>query len=538
MALALHGRRAMQSSSTSAPGTGPPFPPIAYERTPGAAAAPLRGSYQRHEPEKTALYGVVAGHLETFLDAARQQSSTGTGCPRFVEREFRKYLSCGILANGFARLRCPSCGAERLVAYSCKGRMCPSCWARRMGDTAAHLVDRVLPEADYRQWVLTFPWELRLTLAMNRELFATMLRTFLRTLFVWQRRRGRALGIRGETGAVTFIQRFGGALNTNPHFHSILPDGLFVPDADGRLSFKALPSPNDDDVANLTKLLAGRLGAIAENFCRDREGIRPDNDDAISMIRAAAAEAQKVPLNGEHFAGAAPASQKPLCGKQDGFSLHAARVVKAHDRDSLERLARYGLRAPFALDRFSVDPDGMIRYRLPRPWPTPTGKTELVFEPQALLRRFAALLPAPYFNLVRYHGAFSNRSRFRALLPPPPAAKTAEAAQPPAAVPARPPSLRPRRLGWAQLLRRVLEIDALTCAKCAVPMTVIAFLSDPKVVERILDHLKLPSAPPFVAESTLTPAEDVFVAAPACDGIDAEWVEPLDTGPPDARDPP
>ena len=77
-------------------------------------------------------------------------------------------------------------------------------------------------------------------------------------------------------------------------------------------------------------------------------------------------------------------------------------------------------------------------------------------------------------------------------------------------------------------------------------MTVIAFLSDPKVVERILDHLKLPSAPPFVAESTLTPAEDVFVAAPACDGIDAEWawpgsprgVEPLDTGPPDARDPP
>ena len=194
-----------------------------------------------------------------------------------------------------------------------------------------------------------------------------------------------------------------GALNTNPHFHSILPDGLFVPNVDGRLSFKALPSPNDDDVANLTKLLAGRLGAIAENFCRDREGIRPDNDDAISMIRAAAAEAQKVPLNGEHFAGAAPARQKPLCGKQEGFTLHAATVVAAADRAGLERLCRYGLRAPFALDRFSVDPDGMVRYRLPRPWPTPTGRTELSFEPQALLRRFAALLPAPYFNLVRYY---------------------------------------------------------------------------------------------------------------------------------------
>jgi hypothetical protein len=105
-----------------------------YERDAGAASAPLRGSYHRHEPEKTALYSVVADHLETFLDAARQQSSTGTGCPAFVEREFRRYLGCGILANGFARLRCPSCGFERLVAFSCKGRICPSCWARRMGD--------------------------------------------------------------------------------------------------------------------------------------------------------------------------------------------------------------------------------------------------------------------------------------------------------------------------------------------------------------------------------------------------------------------
>ena len=48
--------------------------------------------------------------------------------------------------------------------------------------------------------------------------------------FAWQRRRGRALGIRdGQTGAVTFVQRFGGALNLHPHTHSIVPDGLFVP---------------------------------------------------------------------------------------------------------------------------------------------------------------------------------------------------------------------------------------------------------------------------------------------------------------------
>jgi hypothetical protein len=528
----VHGLCAVQPTFTSALGAGP-LPPIVFERESGAAATPLPSSYQRHEPEKTALYGVISDHIETFLDAAREQSSSGTGCPAFIEREFRRYLGCGILANGFARLRCPSCGFERLVAFSCKGRICPSCWARRMGDTAAHLVDRVLPEVDYRQWVLTFPWELRLTLAMNRGLLSEMLSRFLATLFAWQRRRGRALGIRGGTGAVTFIQRFGGALNTNPHFHSIVPDGLFIVASGGRTVFEPLPPPSDDDVAHLAGVLAARLGAIAEGYCRDREGIRPDNDDGISMMRAAAAEARFAPLTGECAGGESSNKTKPLCGKVDGFTLHAARVVKAGDREGLERLCRYGLRAPFALDRFSIDPDGSVRYRLTRPWPTPAGRTELLFEPQALLRRLAALLPGPYFNLVRYHGVFANRSRYRGKLPPPRSA----AVEPKSAChPCEDGGLgiHHRRLGWAQLLRRVLDVDVLTCAKCAAPMVVIAFLTDPGVIARILDHLKLPSEPPPPAESRLPAADEYFDAPPPWDESHTEWPEPAGQ----ARDPP
>jgi hypothetical protein len=102
---------------------------------------------------------------------------------------------------------------------------------------------------------LTFPWALRFRLAADRSLFSTFLRVFLQTLFTWQRRRGRALGIaHGQTGAVTFVQRFGGALNLNPHAHSILPDGLFIADAlaedgtVGRLRFEPLPPPTTADV--------------------------------------------------------------------------------------------------------------------------------------------------------------------------------------------------------------------------------------------------------------------------------------------------
>ena len=41
-----------------------------------------------------------------------------------VERELRAYLDCGILARGFARVRCSDCGFERLVAFSCKAHVC------------------------------------------------------------------------------------------------------------------------------------------------------------------------------------------------------------------------------------------------------------------------------------------------------------------------------------------------------------------------------------------------------------------------------
>lgn len=63
---------------------------------------------------------------------------------------------------GFARARCPDCGHDFLVAFSCKGRgLCPSSNARRMTETAAHLVDHVFPPLPVRQWVLSVPKRLR-----------------------------------------------------------------------------------------------------------------------------------------------------------------------------------------------------------------------------------------------------------------------------------------------------------------------------------------------------------------------------------------
>jgi ribosomal protein S27E len=78
----------------------------------------------------------------------------GKNLPAYVIKEFDEYLRCGRLEHGFLRVRCESCHDEKLVAFSCKRRgFCPSCGARKMADSAALLVDEVLPHQPMRQWV-------------------------------------------------------------------------------------------------------------------------------------------------------------------------------------------------------------------------------------------------------------------------------------------------------------------------------------------------------------------------------------------------
>ena len=60
-----------------------------------AESYPRPVAYRRCTPETEPLYGVLANHLESFLDRVR---STDRQLPSYVERELRAYLQCGILA--------------------------------------------------------------------------------------------------------------------------------------------------------------------------------------------------------------------------------------------------------------------------------------------------------------------------------------------------------------------------------------------------------------------------------------------------------
>ena len=66
-----------------------------------------------------------------------------------------------------------------------------------------------------------------------------------------------------QCGAVTFVQRFGDALNANPHFHCLVLDGVYAAGESGGLEFHQLPAPENEDVLRLTTLVAERVRTCA-----------------------------------------------------------------------------------------------------------------------------------------------------------------------------------------------------------------------------------------------------------------------------------
>ena len=168
------------------------------------AAAALSPGYDRHQPEQTLLYQLVKQYYPAFKASLEEQ---GQNLPSYVQREFDDFLRCGRLEYGFLRVRCEDCHHERLVAFSCKRRgFCPSCGARRMAESAALLVDEVFPEVPIRQWVLSFPFQLRFLLARYPELMGKVLGIVYRTLSTHLIKTAGYTKATAHTGAVTVIQ--------------------------------------------------------------------------------------------------------------------------------------------------------------------------------------------------------------------------------------------------------------------------------------------------------------------------------------------
>ena len=109
-----------------------------------------------------------------------------------------------------------------------------------MSNTAAAVVDRVLPDVPVRQYVLSLPWELRLLAAVKAPVLTALGRIFVDAIFASYRGRARRRGLRAaQCGAINFVQRFGSSLNLNIHFHVVVLDGAWTRSAGQGVRFHA-----------------------------------------------------------------------------------------------------------------------------------------------------------------------------------------------------------------------------------------------------------------------------------------------------------
>jgi len=461
-------------------------------------------SYRRREPEQTVLHRVFLEHLETFLDRARTESSE---LPTFVKRELRAFVACGVLAYGFVRIRCDDCAKSMVVGFSCKGRgFCPSCTGRRMADTSARLVDDVFPQnVPIRQWVLSLPIQIRYRLAYDSKLLSSVLRVFLRVVQGWYRKQGNALGIKDcQGGSVTFAQRFGSSLNLNPHFHSLVVDGIFN---EKRATFHEAPPLRDEDVKSIVETTAHRVIRLLE-----RQGMLDENasDDfadeqpILSGITAASvtnmvATGDRVGLRVRRILSdpAEGIRTGRLCYASRGFSLHAATRIDAGDKAGLERLCNYVSRPPLAQGSLKQVSEDEYTFKLKTPWSD--GTTHLLLSATELLEKLSALVPPPRTNLVRYHGILAPHAKNRkAVVPPKPDDEELKKTR----------GFSKNRILWAALLARTFGLKMETCPDCGGQMRIVAAVTDPASVKTYLEgvgldseipKLKPPRAPPQMA---------------------------------------
>jgi hypothetical protein len=477
--------------------------------------APAVATYAPRDPSGTVLYHVIAEHLETFL-ASLADDPEATGLPAYVQREFYDYLRCGILAHGFLRFGCDTCHHELLVPFSCKRRgFCPSCAGRRMAQTAAYLVERVIPWVPTRQWVVSVPIPLRYWTASSQDLTAQVHTVIRRTIAQYYVNQAVTRGVsRGQVhaGSVTFIQRFGSSLNLNVHYHVLFLEGVFLERADqGRKPrFLAGEPPTDTDItAVIQKIshrvirLLRRLGYLdADMGSPVATGHDPLRDHAPELARTLAASVQQRIAFGERAGqqvrrigsgfgheGEAPRLTGPHCANVNGFSLHAHTAIPAHRRDQLEQLIRYTARGAVSLERLQAVANGDLVYTFTHPWSD--GTMGIRLSPLELLEKLAALVPLPHVHLVRYGGCLAPHSHLRgAILPTP----RQQGLDEPEACPASP------RWSWARLLQRVFALDMARCPWCQQGMLrLIAVITQGEVIGKILRHLKRAADPPPLA---------------------------------------
>ncbi len=192
-----------------------------------------------------------------------------------------------------------------------------------------------------------------------------------------------------------------------------------------------------------------------------------------------------------------------------GFSVDASIRIPAGSAETRQALAQYIVRPPVSLQHLLVDQGDTdtVVYRAPY---SDYFHTDMkVFPAIEFLVEVLQHLPDSRSRLIRTYGLYSSRARgtwsrsphlvrlapegWKRDHPPQPSLRIGPLDQP---QPELSVSVKQSRAAWARLIKKVYEVDPLTCSRCHKPMKVIAVITDSAQVLKILRHLLNIGQPP------------------------------------------
>jgi hypothetical protein len=262
--------------------------------------------YRQRDPQSTPYYQCIEDHFETFEQVYEDRFERQYGFYRpYVKQVIYRYLDCGILHNGFARVRCQDCGHEYLLAFSCKRRhFCPSCHQKRVVEFGEWLCQEVVKAVPHRHVVLSIPKILRRYFLYDRKLLSDLSRCGWEALKLYYKK--------AVPGAVVAIQSFGDFLGFNPHLHVLISDGCFHENG----MFSVSPTI---DTGVLEKIFRHIVLKMLLGKCK----ISPD---VIALMDK---------------------------WRHTGFNVFCGRRILPRQKRSMENLARYIIRASFSQERMT-----------------------------------------------------------------------------------------------------------------------------------------------------------------------------------------
>ncbi len=258
--------------------------------------------------------------------------------------------------------------------------------------------------------MLSFEGPIAVRLGYDRRLLARVCQRFAkRAMQTLRQQTKREHGLRSSRklhpGLLIVVQRFRSDLGLFVHLHALVTDGCFEAPAvaDDAAVFMPVADLGEQDLLRTLQRLHADLAEHLE-VGGDGDG-EPVDEALVACVQLG------LPLRaaGPSPCAAPPAS--PMLVRGLGMQLHAAVTVDGRDRKRLERVCRYLLRPPFALDAVARTPDGQVRVHFKKP--NRLGATFAQMTPDTFLPRLCALVPVPRAHTV-LEGFITCRAPLRA----------------------------------------------------------------------------------------------------------------------------